>query len=474
MILGLGRFGGGLGAARFLARRGFMLRVSDRADAATLAEAREQLDALETDVDWRLGADATPADLEGIDVLVVNPAVRPGHPLLAAATERGTHTTQEINLFLEHHPGTTVLITGTNGKSTTATLLAAALEGNGRDVLLGGNIGTSLLEQEASWHEDQIAVLEISSAQLTRVDPARHRVRGAVLTPVTQDHIDWHGSLEAYHRAKLRALACADDFVVFHADNEVAANGATGSYRRLRYHAAVPLDGEVGVDDGWVTSRLPRDPGRVLHADAARLFGRFHLTNMAAAFCAAHELGADRGRSGLAMSQVAPLPHRLQLVAQREGRRVFGNAVSTEVQSTVSALKSIPGRIHWVGGGKSKDGDFAGTARSIASSIASAHVFGAAAEPLGAELAHVVPTTCHEHLEQALDAAWRRSSPGDALLFSPAFASFDQFANFRARAAAFDRWVATEFGRGPGIAEENPRERRLDAPRSRLANYAGP
>jgi len=136
--------------------------------------------------------------------------------------------------------------------------------------------------------------------------------------------------------------------------------------------------------------------------------------------------------------------------------RIYDNAVSTEVESTRSALRNLKGRVHWVAGGKSKDGDYRTVAEATAPLVASAHVFGAAAEPLAAELraafrAQGRAVTVHARIQEALDAALLASAPGDALLFSPAFASFDQYPNFRARALEFHAWAATK--RSPrGIA----------------------
>ena len=123
------------------------------------------------------------------------------------------------------------------------------------------------------------------------------------------------------------------------------------------------------------------------------------------------------------------------------GVRIFDNSVSTQVESTLSALTSLPGRVHWVGGGKSKDGRFAEPGRELSSHVCTAHLFGRAAAPLGSEMASQVPTTVHDDLEHALAAAWSHCRAGDSILFSPAFASFDQFPNFAARAARFADWV---------------------------------
>ncbi|MCK5941351.1 MAG: hypothetical protein KAI24_05215, partial [Planctomycetes bacterium] len=210
------------------------------------------------------------------------------------------------------------------------------------------------------------------------------------------------------------------------------------------YGLDAPGPGSAGLVDGFVQVRPDRDPARpVVHRRALRLLGDFQLENVMAASLAATWLGADPGEIGVAMATAVPLPFRLQLLRVVDGVRVYDNAVSTEVESTRQALQALTagdagnGRVHWLGGGKSKDGDHGRVARAVAAHAASAHVFGAAAQPFAAAMAGAIPTTAHQHLDDALRAAMAQASPGDAVLFSPAFASFDQYANFRARALAF-------------------------------------
>jgi len=179
-----------------------------------------------------------------------------------------------------------------------------------------------------------------------------------------------------------------------------------------------------------------------VHEDALRLLGAFQVENVMAASLAARLLGGTTTGIGLAMATAAPLPFRLQLLATRDGVRIYDNGVSTEVESTRSALQALRGRVHWLGGGKSKDGDYRAVADAVAPHIASAHLFGAAAQPLAAALAGRVPVTVAERLPAAYRSALAAAAPGEALLWSPAFASFDQYPNFRARAQEFHALVA--------------------------------
>ncbi|MGE0145514.1 MAG: UDP-N-acetylmuramoyl-L-alanine--D-glutamate ligase [Planctomycetota bacterium] len=442
VVVGLGRFGGGVAAARFLAGLGYRLRVVDKATADSLRESVEALAGLP--VDWRLGGE-DPATLDGTDLCVLNPAIPNAHPLAVAARTRGMPITQEAALFLEHYPGRVVVVTGTNGKSSTTMLLGQALRAGGLDVIVGGNLGNSLLDDAERWHRDQCAVLEISSFQLERLAGTSLRVEGAVFAPVTRDHLDRHGSLAAYHDAKSVAATMADEFCVVDATDPVACEFATTARHRLRHSIAGPRDGAHAWldDDGWLTLGIGDDPGRLCHSDAMLLDGKFQRGNALAAALAAHCLGAPRARIGLGLALARPLPFRLQRLGKLRGVIVYDNAVSTAVESTLSALETLVGRVHWVGGGKSKDGDdgYRATAAALAGRIESAALFGAAAPLVTAELrARGVIASAHDTLEDALNAALERAREGDILLFSPAFASFDQFANFRARAQRFHGW----------------------------------
>jgi UDP-N-acetylmuramoylalanine--D-glutamate ligase len=447
LVHGLGRFGGGREAVRFLSRRGCRVRVADRSATDELLAVQRALADL-PGVDWRLGSEDE-ALLDGVDAMVANPAVPDQHPLLAAARRRGIGVTQEVDLFLAHYPGRVIAITGTNGKSSTSMLLHRALAAAGLDALLGGNIGHSLLAEQANWRQGQWAVLEISSFQLERLDE-RRRVTGAVFTRVLRDHVDRHGTLEAYHAAKGRLAPAATDFVVHAADDPVAGAYRTGAAQRGYFAADRPGPCSASVVDGFVHVRTDRTTATIVHADALQLLGPFQLENVMAASLAAALAGASPHGIGLAMATAAPLPFRLQLVRTLGGVRVYDNGVSTEVDSTRSALETLQrlgGRIRWIGGGKSKDGDYARVAAGTAPFVASAHLFGAAAEPLGKAL--TAPTTVHTTLKEAFAAAMAAALPGDAVLFSPAFASFDQYANFRQRAQEFHALLAERSASNP-------------------------
>ena len=441
LVHGLGRFGGGRESILYLRRLGCEVRVADRSADASLRAAADEIG--DPGIDWQLGREDLDL-LDGVDLVVTSPAI-PDHSLLRQeARRRGLPTTQECELFLAAYPGRVVGVTGTNGKSSTASLLHRALCHAGIDALLGGNIGHSLLADAADWRSNQVAVLELSSFQLERF-AADRALHAAVFTRVGSDHLDRHGSLARYRAAKGRLAAAARDFVIHAADDPIAGSFPTEAARRGRYGLAAPSPNSAGVSAGYLTIRADAAPARPLvHRDALQLLGSFQIENVLASSLAASWLGAALDQVGFAMATAAPLPFRLQLLRTVGGVHVYDNGVSTEVESTRQALQTLRervGRVHWLGGGQSKDGDYGKVARAVAALATSAHVFGAASEPFRAAAADSVPVTCHETMAAALTAAMQRAATGDAVLFSPAFASFDQYANFRARAVEFHSLV---------------------------------
>jgi UDP-N-acetylmuramoylalanine--D-glutamate ligase len=454
LLLGLGRFGGGQEAAAFLLRQGWRVRIADKATRESLGKAVAALEGGPHGdrIEWCLGREDE-ALADGADLLVCNPAIPDTHPLLLLARERGLPVSQEVELFLESYPGRVVLVTGTNGKSTTTTLLGGALAAAGADAIVGGNLGKSLLGSVAEWRRDQTAVLEISSFQLARLDRGRHRVHGSVLVRVTRDHIDRHGTLDAYWQAKSVAAEIATEFVVHCADDPVASRFDSPARRRVRYSRVAGVAADLCVRDGWLVSTLEGARCELLHAEALALLGDFHVENALAALGAALLLGASPHRSALAVCRQPPLPYRLQLWVEHAGKKIYDNGVSTEVESTESAVRALRGPVHWIGGGKSKDGDFARVAQALRGRIASAHLFGAAAEHLAPLLRDHVRVTVSTRATEALHAAWSLAAAGDNILFSPAFASFDQYPNYQARAEEF-RAAAAELARTEPTAHD--------------------
>ncbi|MCA9071552.1 MAG: UDP-N-acetylmuramoyl-L-alanine--D-glutamate ligase, partial [Planctomycetaceae bacterium] len=233
-VMGLGRFGGGIGVTRFLVRHGAVVTLTDQANESDLTDS---LNALTPHQPARLVLGRhEERDFEQTDCIVVNPAVKPNHPLLQLARAKGIPLTSEMNLFWQLQQGRIIAVTGSNGKSTTSAMIHAILGETGIRVRLGGNIGQSLLEQVEEIQETDWTVLELSSFQLMALDHLKARPDVAVITNFSPNHLDWHGTLENYRRAKqtLVRYQTPNDVAILNGDDPDVSNWPT-SARRLAF-----------------------------------------------------------------------------------------------------------------------------------------------------------------------------------------------------------------------------------------------
>ncbi|MEZ6015855.1 MAG: UDP-N-acetylmuramoyl-L-alanine--D-glutamate ligase [Planctomycetota bacterium] len=450
-VMGLGLFGGGVGAARWLARQGAHVTATDLRDATTLAPALAAL--ADSGVEVHLG-EHTARDFEGADLVVANPAVPPSNPWLRRAREAGARITSEVALFLERCPAPIVAVTGTQGKSSTATWLAAFLAPIARRVHLGGNIGGSLVELLDSIEPRDRVVLELSSYQLEALPPRGSLPRAAgvvIVTNLLADHLERHGDLAEYARAKARILELVAPGGAALLPREVAG--------RPPFHRAEADGVDVLVHDGAERAggadALPRAHARL--ADGRFLLfedvlgrvadlavpGLFQRANVLAALAAARRMGVSAGDLAARVGGLVGLPHRVEELGVRGGVRVIDNGVSTTPDSTLAALEGLPPATAGpltvlLGGAAKRDLALDGLAEALAARGALAVVFGAAAEALADACA--AAGARYERADDLLAATQRglAGTPhGGTLLFSPACASFDAWPNFEARAQAF-------------------------------------
>jgi UDP-N-acetylmuramoylalanine--D-glutamate ligase len=357
---------------------------------------REQGDDVVT-VDRTLGNEDDLSLLDGVELLVKNPGIPRERPLVVAARKRGIPVWSEIELGYRLLPEAHFVgVTGTNGKTTTAELLGAIFRAAGRDVIVAGNVGTPLTSvRAADW-----VVCELSSFQLEDVHELTCDV--AVLLNLEPDHLDRHGTFEAYRDAKLRIFERARVQVV---------------------PRGLGLPGiEFSADD-----ELPAEP---------RIPGRHNRENAAAATAAALAAGIDDAAIAEALRTFPGVPHRLELVSELDGVRYVNDSKATNVAAALPALETYAADpVHLIVGGSPKGEDFGPLAAAIGPNVRSIHLIGAEAERLEAALGGYRDET----LERAVAHATSLAAPGDVVLLSPACASYDQFENFEARGDAFRR-----------------------------------
>jgi UDP-N-acetylmuramoylalanine--D-glutamate ligase len=416
--MGLGRHGGGVGAARYLAVRAARVTISDRATRESLAESL----ALLADVRiaaWHLGGQDE-ADFRTAEVVVVNPAVRPDHPGLQIASEAGAVLTSEIELFLRACPARVMGVTGSNGKSTTCAMLAAIMAAAGYRTWLGGNFGGSLLaDLDAMTREDRV-VLELSSFQLAHLGQCVPMPSVAVVTNCVPNHLDWHGDFDAYRRAKRRII-----------DEQTAGSLSV-------------LNGADAQTASWAVPERTRFAWPLERIPPLAVPGLHNRHNAACAAAAAEAAGACDAAICKALASFQGLSHRQQFVAEVAERRFFNDSKSTSPQATLAALAAIDGPLWLLAGGYAKGAPFDELARAIVTRTRGMGLFGAAREQLAScvrshgEHCRVFQT---DHLADALEWCWRQSAAGDAIVLSPACASHDQFRDFVARGETFCRLV---------------------------------
>lgn len=443
-VLGLGRFGGGAGAVRFLAARGARVTVTDLASEDELAPSLADI------ADCPLAAlhlgGHREADFHDADLVVVSPAVPRDDRFVEIARRAGARLTTEIDLFLRHARGRIIGVTGSTGKSTTASLIHSILRSAGCSSRLGGNIGISLLPQVDEIHRDDWTVLELSSFQLEWLDRPGCGPDIAVVTNFQPNHLDRHGTLAAYRAAKQAILRSrrAGGVAVLNADDaDVAAWPAEG--RRLGFGAGdrggegvYGLGGECVVRHAGRELRLPL-------LDEFRIPGEHMRRNALAAACAATAagIGPVAIRAGLGAFQ--GLPHRLQIIGEHAGRRFFDDSKATTPEAACAALAAFTEPIVLLAGGSDKGVDLAPFARAIARRATATALMGRTAarlaESIRRERADAVLRVC-ESFGEAFRFAVEQSAPGDVVLLSSGCASYGLFRDYTERGRRFAELVA--------------------------------
>ncbi|MGN6578916.1 MAG: UDP-N-acetylmuramoyl-L-alanine--D-glutamate ligase [Bordetella sp.] len=484
LILGLGETG--VAAARWLAREGASLRVADtRAEPGGLAELRAALESGGHDVEYRLNCgsafDATL--LDGVSQLVLSPGLVPGEEptrsLLAAAREREVEIVGEIELFAralamlaqtrEYRPKL-LAVTGTNGKTTVTSLTRYLVQAAGLSARVAGNISpaalTALLEAIDGDDLPQVWVIELSSFQL---ETTRSLLAdAAVVLNVTQDHLDWHGSMEAYAQAKARLLGMARVAIVNRADPLTTAMVSSLQGRAVRsFGSDLPeLVGDMGLDLGqgvaWLASceandfdepaaaparrkkdapepvRAPGRLNRLMPMDALRIRGLHNAMNALAALQLARELGLGWGAMLRALRDYAGEPHRAAFVRNVGGVDYINDSKGTNVGATVAALEGLGQPVVLIAGGLGKGQDFSPLLAPVSRHARAVVLIGEDGPEIGRILAAsgvscVVANSMHDAVRRAAELA----QPGDAVLLSPACASFDMFRGYPHRGQAF-------------------------------------
>jgi UDP-N-acetylmuramoylalanine--D-glutamate ligase len=437
LVVGLGETG--LSVVRYLARRGLPVAVVDsRAQPPALQRLHDEHIA---DVALFLGGFSAAAFARA-EQLVVSPGVALEEPQIAAARARGLPVIGDIELFARAATAPVIAVTGSNGKSTVVTLLGAMARRAGRDVRVGGNLGTPALDLLAE-QEPDLYVLELSSFQLETVRSLHPRA--AVVLNVSADHLDRYATLADYAAAK-QAIYRQADVQVINADDPLAAGLSDPARPRVVYRAGAPATGEYGLSEFEGVVWLAHGAQRLLPVSAIRLAGRHNHSNALAALA----LGAAAGLPMEAMletlTEFQGLAHRMQYVTERDGVRWYNDSKGTNVGATQAAIAGIDGPVVLIAGGDGKGQDFAPLAAALAGKGRGVVLIGRDAARLAAVLDGVLPVQQAGDLRAAVQSAAAMAIAGDTVLLSPACASTDMFRNYIERGEIFTRTVLETVG----------------------------
>ena len=432
-VMGLGRHGGGVAAARYAALAGAIVTVTDTASESVLAESLAALSELPI-ARYCLGKHEA-CDFRSAEVLIVNPAVPPGNSFVELARTNGATITTELELFLRACPAHIVAVTGSNGKSTTTTMFAEILQASGRKIWLGGNIGRSLLPDLPHMTSDDWVALEVSSFQLAQlvgemsIDPPLRCLDAAIVTNCQANHLDWHGDFAMYAAAKQRILGM------------------------IRPGGSVLLNPFATELESWT---CPPDVNRVAltdddHIPVLSVPGEHNRINARCAATAALAVGCELADIQTALKNFRGLPHRIELVGEVAGRYFYNDSMATTPESVVVALESLTQPVWLLAGGKDKGGNLSELAATIAKHARGVCFYGAARQRLYAAIEPYITASnaiqtaslsrdavsIVETLDEAVAWCYAHSTAGDALLLSPACSSYDQFQDYEHRALHF-------------------------------------
>jgi len=457
LVMGLGRFGGGVDVARFAVCRGAKVVITDLAPPEQLSGSIEQLEGL-GGIEFRLGLH-DPADFERADIIVANPAVPPDNEFLELARQRGKLVTSQVNIFFQLCHARIIGITGANGKSTTAALTAHLLNSplvdknviageakqsktiqhDKRDtqyekVILSGNIGhRPLLADIDQITPDDLVVLELSSFQLEQMSQIKMAPKAALLTNLTPNHLDRHGTFAEYCAAKENIFRFqtldekSPSVSIFNAADPVAADWFD-KYR---------------PDLGRICIKFSPDDVTKDMRSAFPLPGRANLSNLAAAVAIARHFGVADDQIADSLPRFKPLPHRLEFVAEIRGIRWYNDSIATTPQSAIAALEAFDCPRIIIAGGYDKKLPFDDLGERIAQSAKAAILLGQTAQKIARAIRNTQCATRNTRIEmvdslaQAVHLADRLAVEGDVVLLSPACASYDMFDNFQHRGRDF-------------------------------------
>jgi len=423
LVVGVGKTG--METVKFLLGKGARVSVSDSSPAGEIAEQVKTLEG------WGVSCETgghSSAMFLSADTIVLSPGVPFGIPPVREALAGGIEVISEVELASRFIRKPTIAVTGSNGKTTTSTLIARILEKNGRKVFLGANIGTPLIQIADDCGRYDILVLELSSFQLQGIDSFRPDV--SVILNVTPNHLDHHASFEEYAQSKMKIFSnqTAEDWCIYKADDPVIAGYVPAIKGSKIPFGAGEGNGGVSYDGHGI-----KFGGDYYDLTGMKLRGRHNVENVMAAVAASTVMGCDPRLIREAVLEFDPLPHRIEYVGEIKGAKFYNDSKSTSPDATLRALESLPRPIILIAGGKDKGVSFEPLRETIEKKVKLMVLMGESRFRMEKDLGGKVGASLAASLEEALEKTLERIAPGDSVLFSPACSSFDMFRSYEER-----------------------------------------
>ena len=452
-VLAVGLARTGIATALFCAARDAIVIATDTRTEKEFGESLGPLHAPGIKIELGVHRENTFLDQ---DLIIPSPGVPADAPLLQAARAKGVTIWSEIELAGRFLRGRLIGITGSNGKTTTTSLIEHILRNAGFPTILAGNIGTPLISRVELSSDQTIAVAELSSFQLELIESFRPNI--SVFLNLTPDHLDRHRTLESYGRAKARIFEnqAEADFAVLNADDPAATPYAPTKPPVFWFSRKQRVAQGAFVRESEIIFRQAGNEEAVLKLQDIPLAGAHNLENVLAAVTATRLAGADAASVAKGVRSFAGVEHRLEFVAEIAGVRYYNDSKATNVDATLKALDAFPGRILILLGGKDKGSDYTVLQKSLREKAILALLVGAAADKIESQIAGSVAIERAGTIERAVETASQAARPGDVVLLAPACASFDQFQNYEHRGRVFKDLVhqlerqaaSTTLGRG--------------------------
>ncbi|MCX5849964.1 MAG: UDP-N-acetylmuramoyl-L-alanine--D-glutamate ligase [Deltaproteobacteria bacterium] len=432
VVIGMGKTG--IATARFLGKQGAKVAVTDEQPIDKWGGEFEQI----AKEKWLEIGSYNIRILTGACIVVPSPGVPPHNVLLVEAQKRNIPVISEIEIAYRFLKVPVIAVTGTNGKTTTTTLLGEILKGSGKKTFVGGNIGNPLIEYAEGSQKDDFIVAEISSFQLQWIEKFRPFI--AMLLNITCDHINYHGSFSEYRRIKTRIFANqtkADLAIINAADPEQEDIASIINARVIKFSSKRVLQKGIFIKKNNIGLRMPGKNEEQYPLSIINLPGLHNMENVMAAIMAARFCGCSQENIIAAVAAFRGLPHRIEFAGEKNSVKFYDDSKGTNVGSVARALETFTQPVILLLGGRDKDGDFETLKPMLAAKAKKVILFGEARDRIASLIDGHTPMLKKTKLREAIESAYKEAQSGDVILLSPGCASFDEFANYKERGIFF-------------------------------------